>query len=71
MDLINFLKACCDKLNLHPNFVLKECDPSTVSYIQPFCLYGVEKSIVGYIYVSTYLYSSCEQIMNNKIVVGI
>lgn len=52
MDLNNFLKTCHEKVNLHPDFILSQCDSSTVSYIQPFCLSGVEKPIIGYIYVS-------------------
>ncbi|XP_060878579.1 uncharacterized protein LOC132950955 [Metopolophium dirhodum] len=50
MDLNNFLKFCHGKVNLHPEFVLNQCDPNTISYIRPFCLSGVEKPIVGYIY---------------------
>jgi len=52
MDLNNFLKFCHGKVNLHPEFVLNQCDPNTISYIRPFSLSGVEKPIVGYIYVS-------------------
>lgn len=55
MDLSNFLKACHEKVNLHPDFVLKQCDPGTISYIHPFCLNDIENPIVGYIYVSIYI----------------
>lgn len=52
MDLNSFLKSCHEKVNLHPDFVLKQCDPRTVSYINPFSSYDVEKPLIGYIYVS-------------------
>lgn len=52
----NFLKNCHRKMNLHDDFVLNQCDPNTVSYIQPFCLDSVENPIVGYIYVSVTYY---------------
>lgn len=52
MDLNTFLKSCHGKVNLHPEFVLNQCDPSTISYVQPFCFNSDEKPLVGYIYVS-------------------
>lgn len=52
MDLNNFLKCCHERVNLHPDFVLNQCDPNTISYIRPFCPSGVENPIVGYIHVS-------------------
>lgn len=55
MDLNHFLKGCHEKINLHPDFILEQHDPSTVSYIQPFCLNDNENHpLVGYVYVSTY-----------------
>lgn len=55
MDLNSFLKSCHEKVNLNPDLVLTQCDPSTVSYIQPFSLISVENPIIGYIYVSNLL----------------
>lgn len=52
MDLNSFLDNSLSEVNLPSNFVLKICDPSTVSYIQPFCFNVAENSIIGYIYVS-------------------
>jgi len=65
MDLNQFLKSCHEKINLHPNFVLKQCDPGTVTYINPFCLYHIEKPLIGYINVSKY------KLINNKTVIGV
>lgn len=52
MDLNSFLKSCLEKVNLNPELVLTQCDPSTISYIQPFSLISTENPIVGYIHVS-------------------
>lgn len=52
MNLNSFLKSCLEKVNLNPELVLTQCDPSTISYIQPFSLISTENPIVGYIHVS-------------------
>lgn len=51
MDLDSFLRNCHEKINLQSDFVLNQFDPSTVSYIQPFCLNDTEKPLIGFIYV--------------------
>lgn len=48
----NFIKLCHKKLNLHHDFILNQCDPNSISYIQPFCLDRVENPLIGYIHVS-------------------
>lgn len=52
MDFKDFIKTCYEKVNLHQDFVLNQCDPKTISYILPFCLNFLEKPIIGYIYVN-------------------
>lgn len=55
MDLDNFLRHCHEKVNLHSDFLLNQLDPSTISYIQPFCSNDAENPLVGYIYVSVFI----------------
>lgn len=57
MDLKHFIKTCHEQVNLHPDFVLDQCDPNTVSYIQPFCLNFVGNPLIGYIYVSIIIFT--------------
>lgn len=55
MDLSEFMKDCHEKINLHPDLILRQCVSSSVSYIRPFCLNDNENPLVGYVYVSILL----------------